>query len=118
MCEFGEDVSETLEYIPGRFVAVRHRRPKFTCDCCDTIDQASAPNRVIPQGLPGPRLLAHVVVSKFADHLPLYRQSVIYKREGVDISRSTLADWLGHVSWLIQPLVDALLKLLKQRIWA
>ncbi len=108
MRHFGEDVSETLEYIPGRFVAVRHRRPKFSCDCCDTIDQAPAPNRVIPQGLPGPKLLAHVVVSKFGDHLPLYRQSLIYKREGVDLSRSTLADWVGQVAWLLQPLVDAL----------
>jgi transposase len=108
MRSFGEDVSETLEYIPSRVVAVRHRRPKFSCDCCDTIDQAPAPNRVIPQGLPGPNLLAHVVVSKFGDHLPLYRQSVIYKREGVDLSRSTLADWVGQVSWLLQPLVDVL----------
>lgn len=105
---FGEDVSETLEYVPGRFVAVRHVRPKYSCASCDAIVQAEAPNRVIPKGIAGPQLLAHVMVSKFADHLPLYRQSVIFKREGVDLSRSTLADWVGQVAWLLQPVVDAL----------
>jgi len=100
------DVTEVLEYVPGRFRVVRHVRPKLACGRCDAISQAPAPSLPIPRGRAGPNLLAHVVVSKFADHLPLYRQSRIYAREGVDLNRSTLADWLGQVSWLLQPLVD------------
>ncbi len=90
----------------GRFRVVRHVRPKLACGRCDAISQAPAPSLPIPRGRAGPNLLAHVVVSKFADHLPLYRQSRIYAREGVDLNRSTLADWMGQVSWLLQPLVD------------
>lgn len=106
MSKLGEDVTEVLEYVPGRFRVVRHVRPKLTCGGCDCISQAPAPSLPIPRGRAGPSLLAHVVVSKFADHLPLYRQSRIYAREGVALSRSTLADWLGQVSWLLQPLVE------------
>ncbi len=106
MSALGEDVTEVLEYVPARFQVVRHVRPKFACQRCDAISQARAPALPVPRGRAGPGLLAHVVVSKFADHLPLYRQSQIYAREGVDLSRSTLADWLGQVSWLLQPLVD------------
>jgi transposase len=105
--KLGEDVTEILEYTPARFYVVRHVRPKMACKSCDHIQQAPAPATVVPRGRAGPNLLAHIVVSKFADHLPLYRQSVIYKREGVELSRSTMADWVGHVSWLLQPLVDA-----------
>ena len=108
MSILGEDVSETLEYVPGRFVVIRHVRPKHSCNSCDAIVQAPAPGRVIPRGIPGPKLLAHVAVSKFADHLPLYRQSVIYKREGMPLSRSTMAGWMGQVAWLLQPLIDGL----------
>jgi len=72
--------------------------------------QAPAPSRPIDRGLPGPGLLAHVLVSKYADHLPLYRQSEIYAREGVDLDRSTLADWVGAASYLLSPLVDQLRK--------
>jgi len=81
-----------------------------TCDrsWCDHIAQAAAPSRPIERGMAGPRLLAHVLVSKFADHLPLYRQSVIYAREGVELERSLLAKWVGHSAALLQPLVDAL----------
>ncbi len=106
MSALGEDVTEVLEYVPGSFRVVRHVRPKLACTCCDAISQAPAPALPVPRGRAGPGLLAHVVVSKFADHLPLYRQSQIYAREGVDLSRSTLADWLGQVSWLLKPLVD------------
>lgn len=106
MSALGEDVTEVLEYVPGRFRVARHVRPKLACDRCDVISQAPAPALPVPRGRAGPGLLAHVAVSKFADHLPLYRQSRIFAREGVDISRSTLADWLGQVSWLLDPLVE------------
>lgn len=106
MGKLGEDVTEVLDYVPGRFRVVRHVRPKLACERCDAITQAPSPSLPVPRGRAGAGLLAHVVVSKFADHLPLYRQSGIYAREGVELSRSTLADWLGQVSWLLQPLVD------------
>lgn len=104
----GEDVSEQLEYVPASFRVIRHVRPKLACTCCDHIAQAPAPSRPIERGLAGPGLLAHVLVAKFADHLPLYRQSVIYAREGVELDRSLLAKWVGHGANLLQPLVDAL----------
>jgi transposase len=104
----GEDVSEILEYLPARFQVVRHVRPKLSCAACDRIVQAPAPSRPIARGLAGPGLLAHVLVSKYADHLPLYRQSEIYAREGVDLERSTLADWVGSSSALLDPLVESL----------
>jgi len=104
----GEDVSEQLEYVPASFRVIRHIRPKLACSCCDCIVQAAAPSRPIERGLPGPGLLAHVLVAKFADHLPLYRQSVIYAREGVELSRALLADWVGACSDLLTPLVDAI----------
>lgn len=108
MKQLGEDVSEQLEYIPASFKVIRHVRPKFACSCCNHIVQASAPSRPIARGLAGPGLLAHVLVSKFADHVPLYRQSVIYAREGVELERSTLAKWVGHSAALLQPLVEAI----------
>ncbi|MBA9859925.1 IS66 family transposase [Ralstonia insidiosa] len=108
MKQLGEDVSEQLEYVPASFRVIRHVRPKLACTCCDHITQAAAPSRPIERGLAGPGLLAHVLVSKFADHLPLYRQSAIYAREGVELDRSLLAKWVGHSANLLQPLVDAL----------
>jgi transposase len=104
----GEDVSEMLEYIPGRYQVIRHVRPKLSCANCQTIVQAPAPSRPIARGLAGPGFLAHVLVSKYADHLPLYRQSQIYEREGLDLDRSTLADWVGGASQLLEPLVNSL----------
>jgi len=104
------DVSEMLEYVPASFKVVRHVRPKLSCTKCDVIVEAPAPSRPIERGLAGPGLLAHVLVSKYADHLPLYRQSEIYAREGVDLDRSTLADWVGAASHLLAPLVDAVRK--------
>ena len=93
--QFGEDVSEQLEYIPESFKVIRHVRPKFTCGGCDRVVEAPAPSRPIERGLAGAGLLAHVIVSKFCDHLPLFRQSEIYARQGVEIPRSTLG-WLGR----------------------
>jgi transposase len=106
----GEDVAETLEYVPARFKVMRTVRPKLSCAGCSRIVQAPAPSRPIDRGLAGPGLLAHVLVAKYADHLPLYRQSEIYRREGVELDRSTLADWVGGASRTLQPLVDALRK--------
>jgi transposase len=97
-----------LEYIPARFQVIRHVRPKLSCGHCERIVQAAAPSRPITRGLAGPGLLAHVLISKYADHLPLYRQSEIYAREGVELERSTLADWVGGTSELLDPLVEAL----------
>ena len=100
----GEDVSEQLEYVPGSFRVIRHVRPKYSCSCCQCIVQAPAPGRPISRGYAGPALLAHVAVAKYADHLPLYRQSLIYAREGVTLERSTLADWIGQICHLLRPL--------------
>ncbi len=106
----GEDVTETLEYVPARFKVIRTVRPKLSCAGCSRIVQAPAPNRPIDRGLAGPGLLAHVLVAKYADHLPLYWQAEIYRREGVELDRSTLADWVGGASRTLEPLVDALRK--------
>lgn len=106
--KLGEDVSEMLEYVPAHFKVIRHVRPKLACSHCERIVQAAAPSRPIPRGLPGPALLAHVLVGKFCDHLPLYRQSAIYARAGIELDRSTLADWVGQSAQLLDPLVEAL----------
>ena len=105
---FGEDVSEVLEYVPAHFKVIRHIRPKLSCRCCGTIHQAQPPERPIPRGMAGPGLLSQVLVSKYCDHLPLYRQSQIYARAGVDLARSTLADWVGESTCLLSPLAQAL----------
>jgi transposase len=106
--QLGEDVSEVLEYVPASFRVIRHVRPKFSCACCSRVIQAPAPSRPIARSFAGPGLLAHVLVAKFCDHLPLYRQSQIYAREGVELDDSTLADWVGGSSRLLRPLVEAL----------
>ncbi len=108
--KLGEDVSEVLEWVPASFKVIRHVRPKMCCSKCDVIVQAEAPSRPIARGLAGPGLLAHVLVSKYCDHLPLHRQSEIYAREGVELERSTLADWVGSASKLLEPLNEALRK--------
>jgi transposase len=108
--KLGEDVSEVLEWVPASFKVIRHVRPKMCCTKCDVIVQAEAPSRPIARGMAGPGLLAHVLASKYADHLPLNRQSEIYAREGVELERSTLADWVGSASALLQPLNEALRK--------
>src|SRR5579872_4996093 len=104
----GEDVAEILEYVPAHFHVIQQVRPKLACTHCDKIVQAEAPSRPIARGLAGPGLLAHVLVSKYCDHLPLYRQEEIYAREGVELDRATLADWVGGASQLLQPLIEVL----------
>ena len=104
--QIGEDVSEQLEYVPASFKVIRQVRPKLACPCCETIVQCEAPSRTLLRGLAGPGLLAQVLIAKYADHQPLYRQSEIYAREGIDLSRSTLADWVGGCSALLGPLVE------------
>lgn len=92
---FGDDVSEQLDYVPESFRVIRHIRPKFACSKCETVIEAPAPSRPIARGLAAPGLLAHVLVSKYADHCPLYRQAEIYARQGVELDRSTLAGMGG-----------------------
>jgi len=104
----GEDVSEILEYVPASLKVIQYIRPKLACACCDRIVQAEAPSRPIERSIAGPGLLAHVLVSKYCDHLPLYRQSQIYARSGVELDRSTLAEWVGGSSRLLAPLVEVL----------
>jgi transposase len=105
--KLGEDVAEILERVPATYKVIRHVRVKMACTRCDVIVQAPAPSRPIERGIAGPALLAHVLVSKFSDHLPLYRQTEIFAREGIELDRSTLADWVGHASHLLAPLVEA-----------
>jgi transposase len=114
--KFGEDVSEQLERIPATYKVIRHVRPKFACAGCDRVVEAPAPARPIDRGLAGPNLLAHVLVSKYGDHQPLYRQSEIYAREGIDLDRSTLAGWVGAASELLAPLIDEIRKHVRNRV--
>ena len=104
----GEDVSEKLDYTPGVFTVERHVRGKWVCDECETLIQAPVPAQVIDKGIPTAGLLAHVMIAKYADHLPLYRQESIFGRAGLAIPRSTLAQWVGVSGVQLQPLVDAL----------
>ena len=104
----GEDVTETLDYVPASFRVVRHVRPRLVCKGCDRTVQADPPSLPIVRGKPGAGLVAHVLTAKFCDHLPLYRQSAIYARQGVEIARSTMADWVGQSAALMRPLIDAL----------
>jgi transposase len=108
MRKIGEDVAEMLEYVPARFRVIQHVRPKLACPECERIVQIAAPARPIERGLAGAGLLAHVLVAKYADHLPLYRQAQIYAREGVELERSTMAEWVGGCFRLLEPLVEAL----------
>jgi len=101
-----ESVTEVLAYIPARFEVVRHVRPACSCRKCETMVQAPMPELPIPRGMADASFLAHIAVAKFCDHIPLYRQAEIYARSGLDIDRGLLAEWLGHVAWLIRPLVD------------
>jgi transposase len=104
----GEDITETLDYVPGRFKVIRHVREKLSCRACDTVVAAPAPDHAIARGRAGAGLLAHIVVSKYDDHLPLYRQAEIFAREGVELETSTLSGWVGATSAALAPLIDAL----------
>ena len=104
----GEDVSEKLDYTPGVFTVERHIRGKWACSKCQTLTQAPVPAQVIDKGIPTAGLLAQVLVAKYADHLPLYRQESIFARAGLALARSTLGAWVGMCGVQLQPLVDAL----------
>jgi transposase len=106
--KIGDEVTETLDYVPGRFKVVRHIREKLSCRACDTVVTAPAPDHAIARGRAGAGLLAHIVVSKYDDHLPLYRQAEIFARDGVSLETSTLSGWVGATAAALQPLVDAL----------
>jgi transposase len=112
----GEDRSERLDMVPAQFRILVTQRPKYACRSCeDGVMQAPAPARLIERGLPTEATVAQVLVSKYADHLPLYRQAQIYARQGIVLDRSTLADWVGHAAWHLRPLHERLLAKLKQR---
>lgn len=104
----GEDVSELLDVVPAQYRVIKIVRPKYSCKSCERIVQAPAQERVIDKGMASSALIAQVIVDKYADHLPLYRQAERFKREGIDLDRSTLAGWVGRASALLQPLVGAI----------
>jgi len=124
----GEDVSERLDIIPAQFQVIATRGPKYACRSCEApsrgcknipcqavgIVQAAAPAHLIPGGMPTEAVVAHVLVSKYADHLPLYRQAQIYSRQGIDLDRSTLAAWVGRAAFERRPVFDALIADLKR----
>jgi transposase len=111
----GEDVAERLDVVPASFRVLVTRRPRYACRACEAeVVQAPAPARIVEGGLPTDALVAQVLVSKYADHLPLYRQAQIYARQGVNLDRSTLADWVGRAAWYLAPLRDHLLAELKK----
>ena len=110
----GEDVAERLDIVPAQFRVLVVRRPKYGCRRCeDVVVQAPAPARLIEGGIPTEATVAQVLVSKYADHLPLYRQAQIYARQGVTLDRSTLADWVGRAAFLLRPVYARLLDRLK-----
>ena len=108
MQRIGEDVAEKLDYEPGVFTVERHVRGKWVCRCCEKLVQAPVAPHVIDKGLPTTGLLAQVLVAKYLDHLPLYRQERVFERAGMVIARSTLAQWVGECGVQLQPLVEAL----------
>jgi len=109
--QIGEDVSERLDVVPAQFRVLVTRRPKYACRACEgAVVQAPAPVRLIEGGLPTEATVAHVLVSKYADHLPLYRQAQIYARQGIALDRSTLADWVGRAAWHLRPVHERLLE--------
>ncbi|WP_264811792.1 IS66 family transposase, partial [Acetobacter ghanensis] len=102
----GEDVTEILDFIAAKLKVVETARLKKSCRHCETLVQPEAPSRPVPRGMAGTGLLAHILVSKFDDHIPLYRQNEIFARQGVDIPRSTLIDWCGQAVAVLRPLTD------------
>jgi transposase len=108
MKRIGEDVSEKLDYVPSVFCVHHHVRGKWACACCQTLVQVAVEPQVIDKGIPTPGLLAQVLINKFADHLPLYRQEAIFDRAEVALPRSTLAKWVGSFGVELQPLVAVL----------
>jgi transposase len=117
-CRIGEEVREQLEYVPASLIVLEHIRPKYACpDCAANVVIAERLPEPIEKGLPGPGLMAHVITNKYADHLPLYRQEGILRRHGVEISRSTMCDWMAVAAELLQPIVTLMLaKVLESRV--
>lgn len=119
--QIGEDVAERLDVVPTTFRVLVTRRPRYGCRSCESaIVQAPAPARIVEGGIPTEALIAQVLAAKYADHLPLYRQAQIYARQGVQLDRSTLADWVGRAAWYLRPLRDHILERLRrsQRLFA
>lgn len=119
--QIGEDVAERLDVVPTTFRVLVTRRPRYGCRSCESaVVQAPAPARIVEGGIPTEALIAQVLVAKYADHLPLYRQSQIYARQGIQLDRSTLADWVGRAAWYLRPLRDHILERLRrsQRLFA
>lgn len=111
----GEDVSEQLDIIPAQFRVIVTRRPRYGCRACEgSVIQAPAPARLIPGGMPTEATIAHILVGKYADHLPLYRQAQIFSRQGIDLDRSTLGHWVGRAAFELRPVFDCLLTNLKR----
>src|ERR1700677_2957199 len=107
----GQEVREQLEYVPASMIVLEHIRPKYACRVCESnVVIAERLPEPIEKGLPGPGLMAHVAVSKYADHLPLYRQEGIFRRFGVELSRSTMCSWMAAIAGLLAPIVKAMLK--------
>ena len=119
--QIGEDVAERLDVVPTTFRVLVTRRPRYGCRSCESaVVQAPAPARIVEGGIPTEALIAQVLVAKYADHLPLYRQAQIYARQGIQLDRSTLADWAGRAAWYLRPLREHILERLRrsQRLFA
>ena len=101
-----EDVTEVLEKLPSQVKVIRYIRPIYACRACEMVTQAPAPDLPILKGRPGPGLISYIAISKYCDGLPLYRLSKMFEREGVEIERMVMADWLGHLAWWIDPIVE------------
>ena len=113
--QIGEDVSERVDVVPTTFRVLVTRRPRYGCRSCESaVVQAAAPARIVEGGIPTEALIAQVLVAKYADHLPLYRQAQIYARQGIHLDRSTLADWTGRAAWYLRPLRDHVLERLRR----
>jgi transposase len=111
----GEDVSERLDVVPTTFRVLVTRRPRYGCRSCESaVVQAPAPPHIVEGGIPTEALIAQVLVSKYADHVPLYRQAQIYARQNIKLDRSTLADWVGRAAWYLRPLRDCTLEELRR----
>lgn len=106
--ELGEDVMEELEYVPGHYIVHQIIRPRMACTCCEAVIQAPMPSRPIPKSFVGPALMAHILASKYGYHLPLYRQSQMFENDGIELSSSLLASWVGKCTRLLERVSDAI----------
>lgn len=106
--ELGADVMEELEYVPGHYIVNQITRPRLVCACCGLVVQAEMPSRPIPKSFVGPALMAHILCSKYGYHLPLYRQSQMFENEGIDLSGSLMAGWVGKCTKLLERVADAI----------